>query len=301
MNQWLPVSPCATHVCVGAPRSAAGVVRRIVRLAAAAAVLLGGVPVALLSSTALSNAARRTRISMSWARLLLRALGVRIEVRHGFAVLGGSAEAHTRPEGGALMVANHVSWLDPLVVAATVPCRVLAKREVGTWPIIRRLAAGSGAIFIDRERLSALPGTVREIAAALGDGESVMAFPEGTTWCGKAMGPFRPAVFQAAVEARAPVRPVVLRFVERDGAMCTAPAYVGDDTLLASLWRVVAVRNLVAEITLFPALSVPTASRRSLAKLAEACVAPAAGAPAGEHRAGHRRTTPAPLHEVRAS
>jgi 1-acyl-sn-glycerol-3-phosphate acyltransferase len=294
MSEWLPVSPCTTRVCVGAPASPAGVVRRLVRLAAAAAVLFGGVLVAQFAGTA-----RRDRMIMPWSRILLRALGIRIKVRQGFAMLGGSAEAVAVPEGAALLVANHVSWLDPLIVAATVPCRLLAKSEVGTWPVIRGLALGAGAIFIDRERLSTLPGTVRDIAAALRGGESVVAFPEGTTWCGKAMGPFRPAVFQAAVEAGAPVRPVVLRFVERDGTACTAPAYVGDDTLIASIWRVISVRDLIAEITLFPALAVPSASRRSLAKLAEACVGPAAGVLAGPQE--HRRTTPAPLNEARAS
>jgi 1-acyl-sn-glycerol-3-phosphate acyltransferase len=280
MSPWLPVSPCTVPTCVAAPESAAGTVRRVVRLVIAVAVILSGVLVVFLPGTA-----RRARMTGPWSRLLLRALGLRIEVRQGFAITGGSGQAHAVPDGatGTLLVANHVSWLDPLIVAATVPCRVLAKSEVATWPIVRELAVSSGAIFIDRERLSRLPDTVDEIAAALLTGDSVVAFPEGTTWCGRAMGPFRPAVFQAALDAGAPVRPVVLRFVDGDGAACAAPVYVGDDTLLASLWRVVGVRRLVAEITLFPALVEPSGTRRSLARLAEAYVAPAMGGVAGGH------------------
>ncbi|WP_268967007.1 1-acyl-sn-glycerol-3-phosphate acyltransferase [[Actinomadura] parvosata] len=69
-------------------------------------------------------------------------------------------------------------------------------------------------MFIDRERLMALPGAVAAVADALRAGDTVVAFPEGTTWCGRGMGGFRPAVFQAAIDAGAVVRPATLRYRE---------------------------------------------------------------------------------------
>ncbi|MBG0827277.1 1-acyl-sn-glycerol-3-phosphate acyltransferase [Planomonospora sp. ID67723] len=255
--------------------------------------------------------ARRIRLVSVWSRLLLRALGVRVEVRQGFAFLAGSAtglriapaardasaerragpavpgsRAVSATDAGVcgaapLFVANHVSWLDPLVMAAVLPCRLLAKREVLAWPVVGGLAAGSGALFIDRDRLSMLPGAVAGVAGALAQGHPVAAFPEGTTWCGREMGAFRPAVFQAALDAGAPVRPVAIRYLDAYRAPATGPAFVGDDTLLASIRRVVAVRRLTVEVTLLP--QVAAHDRRTLAWAAESAVASVVVAPAG-HR-----------------
>ncbi|MFD0473842.1 lysophospholipid acyltransferase family protein [Nonomuraea thailandensis] len=163
---------------------------------------------------------------------------------------------------GTLVVANHISWLDPLVIAATVPSRPLAKREVAGWPVISTLVAGAGALFIDRDRLTALPSAVAGVAGALRAGDTVVAFPEGTTWCGRGMGGFRRAVFQAAIDAGADVRPATLRY--REGREpSTRACFVGDDSLLASLLRVAATRDLVVEVRLLaPVRPAPGAAGR---------------------------------------
>ncbi|MGC3005419.1 lysophospholipid acyltransferase family protein, partial [Streptomyces sp. G35A] len=152
------------------------------------------------------------------------------------------------PTGGLLLVANHISWLDVPLLAAVRPARMLAKSEIRRWPVAGALAARGGVLFIDRDRLRALPDTVARIAGVLRDGAAVAAFPEGSTWCGRAQGHFRRAVFQAALDAAVPVQPVRIRYRDPTGAPATAPAFVGDDTLLASLWRVASVRGLTAEV-----------------------------------------------------
>lgn len=263
INPWLRLGPCSPGACVADPAAVAGPLHRAARLVAAALVLLAGVPIALAVRRV--RTAWRAEITKAWASLLLRALGIRVTT------LGESL-----PGEGALVVANHVSWLDPLVMAATVPSRQLAKREVGEWPLIRTLAAGSGALFIDRERLYALPTAVATVASALRAGDTVVAFPEGTTWCGRGMGEFRPAVFQAAIDAGAAVRPATLRYREGESTS-TRGCYVGDDSLLASLLRVAATRRLVVEVTLFAPVRPAPAVRRhearaALARTAEAQV-----------------------------
>ncbi|WP_214409994.1 lysophospholipid acyltransferase family protein [Sphaerisporangium fuscum] len=264
MNGWLPGSPCSAGACVTPAAQAAGPVRRAARLLGVVVVVLAGLPCALLAGDA-----RRAAVTSAWCRAFLRVLGVRLEVRRS---LGATREAAS---SGALVVGNHISWLDPLVVAAAMPCRPLAKSEIARWPVIRSLVAGGGAIFIDRERLSTLPATVREVGDALRSGRSVSVFPEGTTWCGRGMGAFRPAMFQAAIDADAPVRPIGLRFLDGDGDLATTAAFVGDDTLLASLCRVVAARGLVVEVTVFPEITFQgrgEVTRRSLARTAQAVV-----------------------------
>ncbi|WP_329088944.1 MULTISPECIES: lysophospholipid acyltransferase family protein [unclassified Streptosporangium] len=274
MNPWVPVAPCTPATCLFPPGSRAAGPRRALRLVAAVLVVLAGVALALAARGL--GTTGRIRLTSAWSRLVLRAVGVRVEVRQGFAFMAGSGSGPypviDGPSGAApLAVANHVSWLDPLVMAAVLPCRVLAKHEVRAWPVIGLLAAGAGALFIDRERLFALPEAVGGVAAALADGHPVAAFPEGTTWCGRGMGSFRPAVFQAALDAGAPVRPVAIRYLEGEDVLASGPAYVGDDLLWASIRRVVAVRRLTVEVTMLPA--VRGRDRRELAWAAESSVA----------------------------
>ncbi|GGK98885.1 1-acyl-sn-glycerol-3-phosphate acyltransferase [Sphaerisporangium melleum] len=272
MSGWVPVAPCSVESCVSPAADRAGTPLRTARLAGAVLVVLAGLPCALVAR--LTGWGRPDVLTMLWARAFLRALGVRVVVRRRPPVPGGAVAAVAVPGGrGALIVANHISWLDPMVVAATAPCLALAKSEIARWPLVRSLVAGSGAIFIDRERMSTLPATVREVADALRAGRSVVAFPEGTTWCGRSVGPFRRAVFQAAIDASAPVTPVALRYRDGAGEPATAAAFVGDDTLIASLVRVVSAKGLVAEVTVFP--DVPHeggVTRRALAGLAQAVV-----------------------------
>ncbi|MEU2339300.1 lysophospholipid acyltransferase family protein [Streptomyces sp. NPDC013172] len=265
MSVWLPSAPCTPGACVERAGSLTAVPRAVLRFGAVVALML----------TAIALLPLGRRIPAEWVRrfcrLLVRAAGVRVR-------LTGSAPG----TGGVLLVANHISWLDIPLLAAVRPARMLAKQEIRTWPVAGALVAGAGALFIDRDRLRALPGTVARIAGALRDGAAVVAFPEGSTWCGRAQGRFRRAVFQAALDAGAPVQPVRLRYRLAAGGASTVPAYVGQDTLLASLWRVVSTRGLVAEVDvrpLIPAGSHP--DRRALARAAQ----PPAHEPAWTHAA----------------
>jgi 1-acyl-sn-glycerol-3-phosphate acyltransferase len=144
---------------------------------------------------------------------------------------------------------------------------MLAKAEIRSWPVAGPLAARGGVLFIDRGRLRALPGTVARIADVLRAGRAVAVFPEGSTWCGRAQGHFRRAVFQAALDAAVPVQPVRIRYRLAGGAASTAPAFVGDDSLLASVWRVVTTRGLVAEVEIREAIA--PGDRRALARAAQ--------------------------------
>ncbi|HEU4426293.1 MAG TPA: 1-acyl-sn-glycerol-3-phosphate acyltransferase, partial [Pilimelia sp.] len=128
-----------------------------------------------------------------------------------------------------------------------------------------------------------LPATVRQVADALRAGYVVAAFPEGTTWCGASTGRFRPALFQAAVDAGVPIVPVSLGYWS-SGRRTAVPAFVGDDTLWRSVRRVLAVRGLEVRATAGSALHpVPLADRRVLARIAELAVR---GGDPREHRAG---------------
>ncbi|MER6350175.1 lysophospholipid acyltransferase family protein [Streptomyces sp. NPDC001595] len=254
MSAWLPGAPCTPRACVETTAHARAVPRAVLRLTAVTALLLAGIALAPLGGRIPADWVRR------WCRAIVRAAGVRVRVT-------GAAP----PGGGLLLVANHISWLDIPLLAAVRPARMLAKTEIRRWPVAGPLAARGGALFIERDRLRALPETVARIAGALRAGAAVGVFPEGSTWCGRAQGEFRRAVFQAALDAHVPVQPIRIRYrLAGDGPTSTTAAFVGDDTLLASLWRVAKARHLVAEVDVRPPIQPGVhPDRRSLARAAQ--------------------------------
>ena len=139
--------------------------------------------------------------------------------------------------------------------------------------MIGRLLRRAGVVLLDRARVRTLPGAVAEVAGLLRAGTSVTVHPEGTTSCGVELGRFRPAFFQAAVDAAAPVCPVAVRHRVDGGAGTAVAAHLGGESLRRSLARVLATRGLVVEVHLLPALDPAGADRRELAALAEYAIA----------------------------
>jgi 1-acyl-sn-glycerol-3-phosphate acyltransferase len=256
---WSPVAPCTPQECVTGDGPEVGRFRRLLRYAAGLAVLLTGV-VLSVPLGALCGPAGRERLIRLWTRSVAAAFGVRVRIPE---------PAPREPGRGLLVVSNHVSWLDIPLIAAVFPGRNVAKREIRDWPVIGRLCVRGRTIFIDRERIRSLPDTVAEVAEALRAGATVVAFPEGSTWCGREEGRYRPALFQAALDAGADVQPLLVRYRHADGTPSTAAAFLGEDTLMDSVRRVVAARGLTAEVAALPRIAARTLpDRRSLATAA---------------------------------
>jgi 1-acyl-sn-glycerol-3-phosphate acyltransferase len=278
---WFPTSPCGT-ACLPIPAPDAGIARarRLLRtglrLAAIAGVLLVGACLALAAP--LLGPRRVGHLRAGWSGLLLAAGGVRVIV------------TGPRPVPGSLVVANHVSWLDVLALNRVVPLRMLAKTEVRDWPLIGPMATRAGTVFLARDRLRALPRAVAAVADVLREGSCVGVFAEGTTRCGRDLGRFRPAALQAALDADAPVVPVALSYADVGGAPDAAAAFVGEDTLLASLVRVAAARRTVLTVRVLP-VQVPVRldggrarSRREACRRAAAAIDAALPAPGADPR-----------------
>lgn len=277
-NPWVPTSPCGPG-CVSAPHPTVGRARVALRLTRAVGVLLAAVFVAPLSAL-LGDRAREAMVRWVF-RSLLRAFGARLEV-HGDRTFGGPSGARRGARRGALVTVNHVSWLDIVAVNAIRPMPSVAKLEIRDWPVVGALASKAGTVFLDRGRLRVLPGTIEELSSALRAGSLVSAYPEGTTWCGRTTGRFRPAMFQAAIDGGVPVRPVALRYRLTDGTATSWPAFVGDETLIDSVRRTARLRGLVVELQVLDEIAPGRAAdRRELAAITEAKVR-AVVMPAGE-------------------
>ena len=156
--------------------------------------------------------------------------------------------------GPVMLVANHISWLDIPVMHAARHCRFVSKSDVKGWPLIGTLATAAGTLYIERSSRRDALRMVRSMQEALERGEVLAVFPEGTTGDGRAMLPFHANLIQAAVAAQAPVQPVGLRFADRaTGATSFAPSYIGDETLVGSIWRTLCAPPIEAVVQYGPA------------------------------------------------
>ena len=198
---------------------------------------LAGLATIIFLFPGMSQAAREARVQ-SWSQRMLALLGVQLELR-------GRPPA----AGPVLLVANHISWLDILVMNAARYCRFVSKSDVKRWPLIGTLATGGGTIYIERESRRDALRVVHHMAESLQRGEVVAVFPEGTTSDGVALLPFHGNLIQAAISAGAPAQPVALSFIDsRTRAASLTPCYIGDDTLIGSLWRTVAGPAITAVV-----------------------------------------------------
>lgn len=205
------------------------------------------------------SAARREAEIQRWARRVLRALGVEVRV-HGAPAASGPL----------LLVANHISWLDILVLDAVRPVRFVSKADVRHWPLLGRLVAGAGTLFIARDSRRDALRVVHHMAQALQAGDVLAIFPEGTTGEGHGVLPFHANLLQAALASGAPVQPLALAYRRRDGAGASeAPVYVGQTSLLQSLWRTVTAPGGVCAVLVCGAAQPAAAlanERRALAQ-----------------------------------
>jgi 1-acyl-sn-glycerol-3-phosphate acyltransferase len=237
------------------------VLRAIWRLGRAVLHALHGALVCAVVFPRLDARQRMQRVGW-WSARMLHVLGIRLEST-------GS------PRGGpVLMVANHISWLDILAINAVQPARFVSKADVRHWPFLGYLVACGGTLFIERERKRDALRVVHQIAEALKAGETVAVFPEGTTGDGRGVLPFHANLLQAAIATETPVQPVVLHYRDAHAAFSDAGGYVGDTTLVESMWSAATAEGLTVSVELLPAEGTRHLDRRALSeKLREAIAA----------------------------
>lgn len=192
-----------------------------------------------------------------WCQSLYSKLGVNLQV------------AGTPARGGVLVVCNHISWLDILLLAGQTGANFLAKADLQRWPWLGWMIARGGTLFIERGRPGAATAAIAEIRTRLAQGEAVVVFPEGTTTDGTHMKRFNPRLLQAAVEAGVPVQPVGLTYGTPDQPEPDVP-FIGDMTFLRSLGRIVGKPSIAASLVFHDPLPSTGCSRRPLAEAAEA-------------------------------
>jgi 1-acyl-sn-glycerol-3-phosphate acyltransferase len=212
--------------------------------------------------------ARRAELLHDWCRDLLEILHVKLTVR---------GTPPRVPGGRNVVVGNHLSWLDVFVVNVCAPSRFVAKSEIRSWPVIGWLAARAGTLFIDRSRRHATAHTNEQIIAAIGAGDCVAVYPEGTTSGGTVLRHFHASLLQPAVEAGALVHPAVVRYPGPDGRPNPATLFIDNMSFAHSVFMILAEREIAAEVTFLQPIPATGRDRRELARLSEQAVAAALG------------------------
>jgi 1-acyl-sn-glycerol-3-phosphate acyltransferase len=216
--------------------------------------IFGGLATIMFRFPRMAQAQRDLRVQ-AWATEMLARLGVRLVV-HG-----------TPPVSGpVLLVSNHISWLDIVVLHAARHCRFVSKSDVRNWPLIGRLATGAGTLYVERRSRRDAMRVVHAMAQALRDGEILAIFPEGTTGDGDVLLPFHANLLQAAISTNVPIQPVALRFEDARGQISQAASYIGDESLVGSLWRTLCTPGIVTHVRFGAAESALGRDRRGWAR-----------------------------------
>jgi len=206
------------------------------------------------------------RIIRWWQGGLMRVFGIRIR------------RVGELAPGGVLYVANHVSWIDIVVMHSQRVMGFVAKREIERWPLIGWMASRGETLYHRRGDPESLGEVARDMVARLRAGRAVGVFPEGRTRDGQEVGPFHARIFMAAVEADAPVQPVALRY-GRKAAAQQRMAYGRKESFMVNLLRILGEPGCTADIVFLQPI-VPhevQGGRREIAQIARARIMQAMG------------------------
>jgi len=175
------------------------------------------------------------------------------------------------PKSG-LLVANHLSYLDIMVIAAITPAVFVSKSEVRNWPVIGWLTALAGTIFIVRERRTHVGAVNQAIESAMADGVLVVVFPEGTSTNGSEVLPFRSPLLEPVIGTQLPIATGYLSYELEGGDPANEVCYWGDHTFFPHAVNLLSKKRVHAKMT-FGTYHRTTDDRKELAKdLREAVV-----------------------------
>lgn len=203
-----------------------------------------------------------------WSTQLLAICRVSVELEHH-----GSEQTGLH----ALVVANHVSWLDIFVINSKYPSRFVAKADIRDWPLIGWLCALAGTVFIARGSLRDVRRIFHDLVVSIHEGEHVAFFPEGTTSSQGTLMPFHANLFEAAIDAKVPVQPYALRYIGEDGRFHPTVDFVGDMSFAESLLAILRGDRIIAQLIVLPLIETAGTHRRDLAKTAQDAIATALG------------------------
>lgn len=221
--------------------------------------LLAGLifPALALALSAQRAKRQRDALKLHWLRLFSRILRLTV-------TLTGEP-----PKAGALLVSNHISWMDIVVIGRFLPAYFVAKSDILGWPVIGYLARQGGTIFIRRGDKRQIKATAEQMLWALKQQSTVIVFPEGTTTNGQDVLGFHTSLLQPALLTHAPVQPVALQY---QGPAALHAPFIGDDAFLPHLLNILRMDHIEVSVSFLPLIKVAGKDRTSLGTEARAAI-----------------------------
>lgn len=178
---------------------------------------------------------RRAQWNHSCALMVMAALGIRLKITG-------------KPPDRGLLVSNHLSYLEVLIFGAALPCYLVSKAEIATWPFFGPLARAGGTLFVDRGSRASAEAVTEEIAERLKGTVPVLFFPEGTSTDGSRLLRFHSRLYTPAVDAGIPVTAAAVRYVPEDGSPERDLCWFGDEEFLPHIWKVLGGPDFTAQL-----------------------------------------------------
>jgi len=206
----------------------------------------------------------RRALMQRWCAKLLAILNIQVQVE---------GDPPSRGEHAAMIAANHVSFVDIMLISSVCPTRFVAKSEIRAWPLAGWIADRAGTLFIRRDQMRDMARIDARVREVMGEGDCVGLFPEGITTEGDELRKFHSSLFEPAVANTAHVHPVAIRYEHPDGTLCREMSFIGDRTFGESIGLILHQRRVRARIMFAPTVETAGASRRDVAKAVETRVA----------------------------
>jgi 1-acyl-sn-glycerol-3-phosphate acyltransferase len=210
-----------------------------------------------------------SRLNRNFTLLLRMILNIKITV---------TGDEGQLERGGYVIIANHVSYVDGIVLGSIFPILFVSKREVKSWPIIGQWNTLCGTVFINRQHKEEAGSLVEEISHKLKHEANILLFPEGTSTNGEKMLPFQTVPLAAPLRNRSIIVPATIAYKSLDDAPVTAAnrdaiCWYGDMDFLTHFWQLLGHRSIEVLVTIQPKIECfrykdDSAGRK---KLAEDC------------------------------
>jgi 1-acyl-sn-glycerol-3-phosphate acyltransferase len=155
------------------------------------------------------------------------------------------------PKDGALLISNHISWLDIIVIGQYLPVYFVAKSDISSWPIIGYLSRQGGTIFIRRGNKKSIKATTEKMIWVLKQNSNIVAFPEGTTTLGNEVLSFHASLFQPALLTKSVIQPVVIQY---EGAAKHQAPFIGEDDFVRHLIKMLCLDKVEVRLSFLPVI-----------------------------------------------